>query len=69
MTLFICCLESPTTDDGFRWTNWRRSFMRLPITDIFKPVPECSSAVSTVNENNCDFTYNILPAPLSGKHT
>ncbi|MCJ8730648.1 hypothetical protein PDJAM_G00186760 [Pangasius djambal] len=61
--------KSPTTEDGFRWTNWRRSFKRQPVQEIFKSVPEHDATTSTVMEKettkDCDFTYNILPTPLS----
>ncbi|MCI4376487.1 hypothetical protein PGIGA_G00188910 [Pangasianodon gigas] len=61
--------KSPTTEDGFRLTNWRRSFKRQSIQEIFKSVPEHDATTSTVMEKettkDCDFTYTILPTPLS----
>ncbi|XP_047010166.2 exocyst complex component 3-like protein 4 isoform X3 [Ictalurus punctatus] len=61
--------KSPTTEDGFRLTNWRRSFRRQSLREIFKSVSVHGATSSSVMEkettNNCDFTHNILPPPLS----
>lgn len=68
MSLFICCLEPST--DGFRWTNWRKSFRQQRSQE--KSVPEHGATTSTVmgkeTINDYDFTDNIPPAPLSGKY-
>ncbi|KAK2852724.1 hypothetical protein Q7C36_007925 [Tachysurus vachellii] len=63
--------KSPTTEDGFRWTNWR-SFRRKSKEckeTLKESVLEQGATTGTVMEkeitNDCDFTFNILSSSLS----
>ncbi|TSK22816.1 Exocyst complex component 3-like protein 4 [Bagarius yarrelli] len=60
---------SPTTEDGFRLTKWRKSLRALKqFEELFDSTPEHnkdSTVMDKENTNNFDFIYNIMPSHVS----